>query len=436
VRFRASEVAAAVGGELIGGDVTLDGATQDSRTVTPGCLFVPLMADRDGHGFIDGAMAGGAGAHLTSGAVGAGTAIRVPDTAVALCDLGSAARASTPARVVAVTGSVGKTSVKDLSAAVLSKGGSTHACERSFNNEIGVPLSILGAPDDADFLVLEMGARAEGDIARLTGIARPDVGVMTTVAMAHTSAFGSLEVVARTKGELLDGLPPDGCAVLNSDDDLVMGQAGRARCSVLTFGEHGEVRARDVSLDGGLRPSFHLESPWGREEVHLEVHGAHMVSNALAAAAVGLFLGLSPEDVAAGLSVARLSPWRMEVATAPSGLVVINDAYNANPASMVAGLEALASLVVAGRRIAVVGLMAELGRHEATAHREVADLADGLGIDLLAVGTDLYGVAPLAGIDEASTNLAGLALGDGDAVLVKGSRVAGLEALAALLLED
>jgi UDP-N-acetylmuramoyl-tripeptide--D-alanyl-D-alanine ligase len=338
--------------------------------------------------------------------------------------------------VVAVTGSVGKTSVKDLSAAVLSKGGSTHACERSFNNEIGVPLSILGAPDDADFLVLEMGARAEGDIARLTGIARPDVGVITTVAMAHTSAFGSLEVVARTKGELLDGLPPDGCAVLNSDDDLVMGQAGRARCPVLTFGERGEVRAREVNLDGGLRPSFRLESPWGRSEVHLEVHGAHMVSNALAAAAVGLFLGLSPEDVAAGLSGARLSPWRMEVATAPSGLVVVNDAYNANPASMVAGLEALASLAVAGRRIAVVGLMAELGRHEATAHREVADQADGLGIDLLAVGTDLYGVAPLAGIDEASTHLAGLALGDGDAVLVKGSRVAGLEALAARLLED
>ena len=271
MRFRASEVAAAVGGELVGDDVTLDGATQDSRAVTPGCLFVPLVADRDGHGFIDGAMAGGAGAHLTSGAIGAGTAIRVPDTAVALCDLGSAARASTTARVVAVTGSVGKTSVKDLTAAVISKGGSTHASERSFNNEIGVPLSILGAPEDVDFLVLEMGARAEGDIARLAGIARPDVGVVTTVAMAHTSAFGSLEVVARTKGELLDGLPPDGCAVLNADDDLVMGQAGRARCPILTFGERGEVRARDVSLDDLLRPAFRLESPWGRTEVHLEV---------------------------------------------------------------------------------------------------------------------------------------------------------------------
>jgi len=424
-----------VGGELIGDDLTLESATQDSRTVTPGCLFVPLVADRDGHDFIDAAMAGGAGAHLTSGSVGAGTSIRVSDTALALCDLGSAARSSTSARVVAVTGSVGKTSVKDLTAAVLATGGRTHASEHSFNNEIGVPLSILGTPDDAEYLVLEMGARSEGDIERLTGIARPDVGVITTVSMAHTSAFGSLEVVARTKGELLDRLAPDGCAVLNADDDLVMGQAGRARCPVLTFGERGEVRARQVSLDGGLRPSFRLESPWGRAEVRLEVRGAHMVTNALAAAAVGLFEGLSLEDVVVGLSEARLSPWRMEVETAPSGLVVVNDAYNANPASMAAGLEALASLAVAGRKIAVVGLMAELGGYEAAAHADVADLAGRLGIDLLAVGTDLYGVAPLAGIDEASAHLAGLALGDGDAVLVKGSRVAGLETLAARLLE-
>jgi UDP-N-acetylmuramoyl-tripeptide--D-alanyl-D-alanine ligase len=160
-----------------------------------------------------------------------------------------------------------------------------------------------------------------------------------------------------------------------------------------------------------------------------------MVSNALAAAAVGLFLGLSPDLVADGLSAARLSPWRMEVETASSGLVVINDAYNANPASMVAGLEALAALAVAGRRIAVVGLMAELGGYEATAHLEMADRAALLGIDLVAVDTDLYGVASLAGIDEAFAHLAGLALGDGDAVLVKGSRVAGLEVLAAGLLE-
>ena len=435
MRFRASEVADAVGGELIGDDKVLDGATQDSRTVTRGCLFVPLVAERDGHDFIDRAVANGAGAHLTSGAPGPGSAIRVADTAVALCDLGWAARASTEARVVAVTGSVGKTSVKDLTASVLSRGGPTHAGERSFNNEIGVPLTLLGAPDHVDFLVVEMGARAAGDITNLSAIARPDVGVVTTVGMAHTSEFGSLEAVARTKGELLDGLPPDGCAVLNADDDRVMDQAGRARCPILTFGDQGEVRARDVYLDGELRSTFRLESPWGRAEVRLAVHGAHMVTNALAAAAVGLFLGLPLVDVVAGLSEARLSPWRMEVGRSSDGLVVVNDAYNANPASMAAGLKALASLGVEGHSIAVVGLMAELGGHEASAHTDIADLADRLGIGLIAVGTELYGVPPLADVDTAVAHLAGLGLGDGDAVLVKGSRVAGLEVLAARLLD-
>ena len=426
MRFRASEVADAVGGKLIGDDKVLDGATQDSRTVTRGCLFVPLVAERDGHDFIDRAVANGAGAHLTSGAPGPGSAIRVADTAVALCDLGWAARASTEARVVAVTGSVGKTSVKDLTASVLSRGGPTHAGERSFNNEIGVPLTLLGAPDDADFLVVEMGARAAGDITSLSA---------TTVGMARTSEFEALEAVARTKGELLDGLPPDGCAVLNADDDRVMDQAGRARCPILTFGDQGEVRARDVHLDGELRSTFRLESPWGRAEVRLVVHGAHMVTNALAAAAVGLFLGLPLVDVVAGLSEARLSPWRMEVGRSSDGLVVVNDAYNANPASMAAGLKALASLGVEGHSIAVVGLMAELGGHEASAHTDIADLADRLGIGLIAVGTDLYGVPPLADVDTAAAHLAGLGLGDGDAVLVKGSRVAGLEVLAARLLD-
>ena len=166
------------------------------------------------------------------------------------------------------------------------------------------------------------------------------MGIVTTVGMAHTSEFGSLEAVARTKGELLDGLPPDGCAVLNADDDRVMDQAGRARCPILTFGDQGEVRARDVYLDGELRSTFRLESPWGRAEVRLAVHGAHMVTNALAGAAVGLFLGLPLVDVVAGLSEARLSPWRMEVGRSSDGLVVVNDAYNANPASMAAGLKA------------------------------------------------------------------------------------------------
>jgi UDP-N-acetylmuramoyl-tripeptide--D-alanyl-D-alanine ligase len=280
--------------------------------------------------------------------------------------------------------------------------------------------------------VVELGARHVGDIAALCEVARPDIGVLTTVAVAHTGEFGSLEAVARTKGELFDALPPDGCAVLNADVPEVVAQAYRSRSQVLTFGDTGEVRARDIVLDDDLRASFRLESPWGRTEVRLSVHGAHMVPNALAAAAVGLVLDMPLADVAAGLAEGVASPWRMELGTAPSGLRVLNDAYNANPASTAAALESLAALPVVGRRVAVLGLMAELGDRAADEHLAIAQRVADLGLELVAVGTDLYGVESLADLDAAH---GALDLAADDAVLVKGSRVAGLEVLAELLLE-
>ena len=435
MRFRASQVATAVGGELVGDDVWLDGATQDSRTVTPGCLFVPIVAERDGHEFIPAALDAGAVGYLTdNGTLGGGaaaTAIRVGDTGAALLALGSAARSSLDGPVVGITGSVGKTSVKDLARAVLARRGPVHASHRSFNNEIGVPLTLLGSPETAA-VVVELGARHVGDIAALCEVARPDIGVLTTVAVAHTGEFGSLEAVARTKGELFDALPPDGCAVLNADVTEVVAQAYRSRSQVLTFGDTGEVRARDIVLDDDLRASFRLESPWGRTEVRLSVHGAHMVPNALAAAAVGLVLDMPLADVAAGLAEGVASPWRMELGTAPSGLRVLNDAYNANPASTAAALESLAALPVVGRRVAVLGLMAELGDRAADEHLAIAQRVADLGLELVAVGTDLYGVESLADLDAA---YGALDLSADDAVLVKGSRVAGLEVLAELLLE-
>ena len=288
---------------------------------------------------------------------------------------------------------------------------------------------MLGAPADAAHVVVEMGARSEGDIADLAGLARPDVGVLTTVADAHTGSFGFLEVVARTKGELFDGLPPDGCAVVHADVPEALAQADRARCPVLTFGDRGEVRAQDVRLDDVLRPTFRLESPWGRVEVKLDARGVHMVANALAAAAVGLVEGVGLDDVATGLAEARLSPWRMEVVTGSSGCTVVNDAYNANPTSTMAALDALAALPEGGRRIAVLGVMAELGDHGPAAHAAVAGHAADLGVEVLAAGTDLYGVDGLKDTDAAITVLGERALGQGDAVLVKGSRVAGLEAV-------
>ena len=435
MRFRASQVAAAVGGELVGDDAWLEGATQDSRAVTPGCLFVPIVAERDGHRFIAAALEAGAGGYLTGdGTIGEGagtTAIRVADTGAALLALGAAARGSLSGPVVGITGSVGKTSVKDLARAVLARRGPVHASHRSFNNEIGVPLTLLGSPEDAA-VVVELGARHVGDIAALCEVARPDVGVLTTVAVAHTGEFGSVEAVARTKGELFDALPPDGCAVLNADVPEVVEQAGRARSRVLTFGDAGEVRARDVVLDDDLRASFRLESPWGRAQVRLLVHGAHMVPNALAAAAVGLVLDIPLADVTAGLAEGVASPWRMALGSAPSGLRVLNDAYNANPASTAAALDALAALPVTGRRVAVLGLMAELGDRAADEHRAIAQRTADLGVELVAVGTDLYGVEPLADVDAVGE---ALDLGTDDAVLVKGSRVAGLEVLAERLLD-
>ena len=423
----------ATGGELIGDDVLLDGAVQDSRRVVSGCLFVPLVAERDGHDFVNEAVAGGAGATLwhRDGLPGCGSVVRVSDTLVALGHLGGAARRSigAAARVVGITGSVGKTSTKDLLAAVLARSGNVHASDRSFNNEIGVPLTLLNAPADVDHVVVEMGARRIGDIAALVTMARPDVGVLTTVVPAHTEVFGSLEEVAITKGELLDGLPAGGCAVVNADVPEALAQAKRARCSLLTFGTDGEVRACDVRLDEVLRPTFRLESPWGRAEVTLEARGSHMVPNALAAAAVGLVEGVRIDDVAVGLADARLSPWRMEVLEGPSGFTVVNDAYNANPASMRAALAALAALPGSGRRIAVLGVMAELGDGGPEAHRDVLFHAEEAGIEVLAVGTDLYGPIGLNGIDAAMAALVERSPGPGDGVLVKGSRVAGLEAL-------
>jgi UDP-N-acetylmuramoyl-tripeptide--D-alanyl-D-alanine ligase len=332
--------------------------------------------------------------------------------------------------VVGITGSVGKTSAKDMAKAVLARSGPVHSSPQSFNNEIGVPLTLLNTPDDVAALVLELGARREGDIASLCGIARPDIGVITTVAAVHTGVMGSVDVVARTKGELLDGLPAGGCAVLNADVPEVMTQAVRTRARQITFGAAGEVRALARSVDDHLQVSFLLESPWGRTDVHLGVPGVHMVDNALAAAAVGLVLDVPLEEVAVGLSEARLSPGRMQMETAPSGMLVVNDAYNASPTSVEAALRTVSSLPDTGRKVAVLGLMAELGEESNDAHQHVVAIARELGVEVFAVGTDLYGIESLEGIDEAFEAVVGLGLGDGDSVLVKGSLVAGLQELA------
>ena len=422
MRIRASEAAAGIGGRLIGPDVEFEGASFDSRSTRPGQLFVPIVADRNGHEFIGAARERGATVHLTSEPDPYrrdGTAIEVADTAQALLALAQWARPRLDARVVGVTGSVGKTSAKDLMAAACSAGRRTTANERSFNNEQGLPVTILNAPDDTEVLILEMGMRGFGHISQLCEIARPDIGVVTVVGHAHTELVGGLDGVAMAKGELVAALPATGTAVLNADDERVVAMRARTRAEVITYGAAGDVRVSDIVLDGFARARFRVDTPWGSGATQLAVPGAHMVTNAAAAIAVSGVVGVDLAAALEALATATVSGMRMEVTIAPGGATIVNDAYNANPTSMIAALDALAAMDVQ-RRVAVLGLMAEIEDPERS-HREIARHAIELGLELVAVGTDLYGVEP---VDDVVALLG--RLGPESAVLVKASRSAGL----------
>ena len=428
--MRATEVAEATGGTVSGPEVTVDGARIDSRLVTGGELFVALHGERDGHDFVAAAFAAGAGAALVDRPVEGGTTVLVDDTAAALTRLATWARRRLPDRVVGITGSVGKTSTKDLLAAALGRRYRVHASPKSFNNELGVPLTVLDTPDDAQAVVIEMGARGRGHIADLCAVARPLVGVITTVGLSHSQFFGTVEDVAVAKGELVEALPANGTAVLNADAPLVAAMASRTHARVLTFGAGGEIRAEDIRLDGDLRPAFRLCTPWGDADVALQVRGNHQVGNALAAAAAALACDAGVDEVAAGLGDAQLSPWRMELHRAPSGALVLNDTYNANPLSVEAALRALAELP-ARRRTAILGIMAELGEVGPAEHARMGALAADLGVRVIAVAAPDYGGEQ---VDDAGQALDRLGpVDEGDAVLVKGSRAAGLEGAAGTL---
>jgi UDP-N-acetylmuramoyl-tripeptide--D-alanyl-D-alanine ligase len=431
----AADVATATGGRLVGQNAHLAGAGFDSRTIVPGQLFVPIVADRDGHDFIDDALARGAGAYLTSvEPTSRRTAIVVDDTLRALMALASWARdriaERVDGRVIGITGSVGKTSTKDLTAAALGALLTVTASEKSYNNDQGLPVTILNASDGTQALVLEMGMRGFGEIARLCSIGRPTIGVVTAVAEAHTERVGDIEGVARAKGELIESLPPGGVAVLNADDPRVARMASLAAGRVLTFGtdERADVRMASCSLDEFARPTFEVTSPWGAVTMSLSVPGAHMAHNALAALAVAGLCGVDLDAAAAGMRDVALSPMRMQRRTTAAGATVLDDSYNANPASMAAALNTLVA-VSATRHVALLGEMAELANPIAD-HARIAELAESLGVEIVAVGTSLYGVEPVS-IEDAAAVLS--SLGPREAALVKGSRVAGLErAIAAI----
>ena len=432
----AADVAKATNGTLIGQNAHLSGVSFDSRNVRPGQLFVPIVAERDGHEFVEAALAAGAGAYLTTGKTFGRTAITVPDTLAALLQLGAWGRNKLDAqlsnRVIGITGSVGKTSTKDFIAAALGSSLRVAANERSFNNDQGLPVTILNAPDDVEALVLEMGMRGFGEIARLCTVARPNIGVVTRVASAHTERVGGIDGVARAKSELVIALDASGFAVLNADDERVVSMRTLTDATVITYGasSSADVRMTSCVLDERACASVSIESPWGKASWKMNVPGEHMAHNAVGAIAVAGVLGLDLQRAAEAVSNSILSEMRMQHRIARSGALIIDDSYNANPASMSAALQAL-SVTKASRRIAVLGVMAELSEPERD-HSEIAELAKKLGIEVLAIGTDMYGMQSRT-LDEVAAMLS--AVENSTAILIKGSRVAQLEKLVSLLVD-
>jgi len=432
----AADVAKATNGTLIGQNAHLSGVSFDSRNVRPGQLFVPIVAERDGHEFVEAALAAGAGAYLTTGKTFGRTAITVSDTLAALLQLGAWGRNKLDTqlsnRVIGITGSVGKTSTKDFIAAALGSSLRVAANERSFNNDQGLPVTILNAADDVEALVLEMGMRGFGEIARLCTVARPNIGVVTRVASAHTERVGGIDGVARAKSELVVALDALGFAVLNADDERVVAMRTLTDATVVTYGasSSADVRMTSCVLDERACASVSIESPWGKASWKMNVPGEHMAHNAVGAIAVAGVLGLDLQRAAEAVSNSILSEMRMQHRIARSGALIIDDSYNANPASMSAALHAL-SVTKASRRIAVLGVMAELSEPERD-HSEIAELAKKLGIEVMAIGTDMYGMQSRT-LDEVAATLS--AVENSTGILIKGSRVAQLEKLVSHLVD-
>ena len=449
-----SWVAAVTGGDVIGPDAGAsvgDGLAFDSRVLAPGEVFVALVDARDGHDFAADAIARGAPFALVERPVPDVPAVRVPDTRRALADLARAGRERLGARVVAITGSVGKTSTKDLTAAALRAGLAAHAAPASFNNEIGVPVTVLGAPDTTEVLVVEMGARFPDNIAELCSLVAPEIGVITNIGMTHAEHLGGPEGVAEVKGELLDALPTHGLAVLWAECDASAAQRARSAAPVITVGSEAgtDVRISGLELDPELHARFHLATPWGSGHVVLGVRGAHMAVNAAQAATVALHLGVSFDAVVGALAGSEVSGWRMRVDDTAQGVRVVNDAYNASPVAVLAALDALAALPASGRRIAVLGEMRELGRFAESEHARMGEAVADRPVDVLvAVGaaTDPLVTAAVArrpGLEvhraadaPAAAELVGGLARPGDVVLVKASRAVGLELVAATLLGE
>jgi UDP-N-acetylmuramoyl-tripeptide--D-alanyl-D-alanine ligase len=430
--------------------------TIDSRSVEPGGLFVAFVGEHvDGHDFAAAAVEAGAVAVLGTRPLGP-PAVVVDDPQDALGRMAHHHLGRLPdVTVVAVTGSQGKTSTKDMLAVVLAGTAPTVATYGSFNNEIGLPLTVLRADDQTRYLVLEMGARGVGHLRSLCALAQPDVSLVLNVGKAHVGEFGSVEGIAQAKGELVEALEPDGVAVLNADDPLVAAMSARTEARVLTFGsgDAADVRLSGLTLDDRGRPTFELTHAGESVPVRLQLTGAHQARNAAAAVAAAVAAGVPFADAAGCLDgIATLSRWRMEVSERPDGVTVVNDAYNANPDSTLAALEALVAMgggkdAPRRRTVAVLGEMRELGESSATEHTTVGRLAVRLGVrQLLVVGdaaramhegaTAEGGESVFVADNDAAVWWLREHIEPYDVVLVKASRGAQLDTVAEALLAD
>jgi UDP-N-acetylmuramoyl-tripeptide--D-alanyl-D-alanine ligase len=456
-----AEIAEALGGRIVRGDRSLvvDGSVEtDSRLVTPGSVFFALPgATTDGALFAPSAVDAGAALVIAErelalpGTEGEAALIVVPDGVVALAALARLVVARVRARgglkIVAITGSNGKTTTKNLLRAILSPEGPTVAPEGSFNNHVGAPISMLRVDESTEYLIVEMGASKVGEIARLVGIVTPDIGIVLKVGLAHAGEFGGIDAVQRAKAEMVTDLPADAVALLHGDDPRVDEMAGMTRARVVRFGvgEGNDVRADDVQATV-TGTTFDYLADGARHPVALRILGEHHVTNALAALGAARELGIPAERAIAAIeSVPRAERWRMEVLEPGGGVTVINDAYNASPDSTAAALKTLAQITRgrAGRSIAVLGEMAELGEYAQEEHDRIGRLAVRLNISrLVVVGEGARHIHAAAGLEgswdgesvfvadaDAAYDLLRGELRSGDVVLVKSSKSAGLRFL-------
>ncbi|MFV0405728.1 MAG: UDP-N-acetylmuramoyl-tripeptide--D-alanyl-D-alanine ligase [Propioniciclava sp.] len=446
---------------MVGPDVVID-----SRQVTPGALFVALPGERvDGHDFVTAARDSGASVAVVSRELDAEIPqLVVADPQAALTRLATAVVGRERRRgmvVMGVTGSAGKTSTKDLLAHLCESLGPTVAPPGSYNNEIGTPLTACRVDRNTTALIVELGARGIGHVAALTRVVSPSVGVVLNVGTAHVGEFGSVDAIAQAKGELVEALPADGWAVLNADDARVLAMGSRTHANLALYSRVGEpsgtaalrLWASDLGVDSRQRPRFRLHlrrrgQPAETAMVSLRLVGHHQVMNALAAAGAAAAAGMSAEAIGARLNTAQVrSPWRMELSERSDGLVILNDAYNANPEAMVAALETLAELRRPGcRTVAVLGDMLELGEQAPAAHRMVGAHAAEVGVDLV-VAVGEYASVVVAGFEDAGRSGRGFesredmtrhlrqTLLPTDVVLLKASRGVGLEHVARTLME-